>query len=238
MYCFKCGEQLSDDAKFCNACGESTALHKDKKSFKDYNFLSSINKKHFIIVVALMTLILLLPLIVKMCSPKFKLKYNWDTYIDEVRNNEYVYEEFVPGDEISWFTDYSDYTLVCEDPNHTVDGIIEFDIKNDRKGTWDYLIFDKVTYEFSAASKKLFHIFYEFDGMSLGELLEVAKEYFGNDYFVDEYDNVWWRKGNTVISLDNDSIDYYYANYYINLLETSKYALSDNSENILEFLKK
>ena len=242
MFCSNCGKELPDVAKYCSACGETINYKqfnscKNQVDTKKSTYLSFKNKKFITTVIILIFLFLFVLFAMKICSSKFKLKYGWGTHMNEVRNNEYVYEEFSPGEKFSQWSYYNSYVLVCEDPNHSVDRLEEFDISNDRKGTWDYLIFDKVTYEFLAENKKLFHIYYDFDGMSLGERLEIAKEHLGDDYFMYEYDDAWWKKGNTLIILNDDSIDYYDADYYIDMLESSEHNLSDNMEAVLKFIK-
>lgn len=201
-------------------------------------------KKGKIIAAALAGVVLvgaIVALVVNLTAEKC-LKYDWGTSLEEVRKNEYVYEEHVPGEEGAQFFYYKNYVLVCEDPEHTVDPLKEFDIEGDKKGTWDLLISDKVTYEFSASDQGLFHVYYEYDGMSFAERMEIAKKHYGKGYYVhgntaDQYDSAVWKKGDTVIFIGYDDVDYYDADYYIAMLEGSPYGLTEQMEGVLNFLK-
>lgn len=93
MFCGKCGNALSDDAKFCNNCGavianaqQMTENQNINNQYAGVSFVSHNNKKAALIVAVLISLIIFMCPFVNLCESKYI------TYIRYSEKGKSVYE--------------------------------------------------------------------------------------------------------------------------------------------------
>lgn len=195
MFCTKCGKEIRDGELYCTACGkqigQSGACEKPESSNK------KMNKKSWIIVVAVVLIGVIIYLGTGLFGNNFELKYEWGISSDEIANI-----VFVNGSLIDRY--------YCYDYLHEIDGLVDLHIKNDEVG-----------FGFND-DDRLSSISYELDTeYSDKEIIEILKNNLGRKVYrrVNRDGGVvyWWWIDDTVIKYHEgyEEITYYDENKII-----------------------